>query len=103
MWYDSRMRTHVLSGAREYLTSLSEKEQAVFRGALDVLGNYGEGLVHTKQLRGPIRELIIAHHRVTYFRLGNTVYFVRGFRKKSRKTPRQEIEYAERTYRLLTQ
>jgi phage-related protein len=103
VWYDPQVRTHVLDGVRKYLTSLSEKEQAVFRSAMDSLGNYGEGLVRTKQLRGPVRELIIAHHRVTYFRVGGILYFVRGFRKKSRKTPRQEIEYAERTYRLLTQ
>lgn len=97
------MRTHVLLGAREYLTSLSEKEQAIFKKAMDSLESYGEGLVRTKQLRGPIRELIVAHHRITYFRLANALYFIRGFRKKTRKTPRQEIEYAERTYRLLTQ
>lgn len=57
--------------------------------------------VRTKQLRGPIRELISGHHRLTYFGLDSMLYFVRGFRKKTAKTPREEIDYAEKIYKML--
>lgn len=62
--------------------------------------NQTEG-IHTKQLKGPIRELISGHHRITYFRLKDTFYFIRGFRKKSAKTPRREVEYAEKIFKLM--
>ncbi len=29
------------------------------------------------------------------------MYFVRGFRKKTRKTPQTEIEYAEKAYKAI--
>ncbi|MBI4093560.1 type II toxin-antitoxin system RelE/ParE family toxin [Candidatus Kaiserbacteria bacterium] len=59
------------------------------------------GAVHTKQLRDPIRELIAGDHRFTYFQLDHMLYFVRGFRKKSRKTPPKEIDYAMSIYKSI--
>lgn len=58
--------------------------------------------VYIKTLRGPIKELIVKQYRMLFFTLGYTIYFVRVFRKKSKKTPRKEIEYAERIYKLIT-
>jgi len=58
-------------------------------------------IVHIKKLRGPIQEIIVGHHRFTYFQLDSTLYFVRGFRKKSTKTPPQEIAYAESIYKII--
>lgn len=57
--------------------------------------------VHTKQLRGPVRELIVGNHRFTYFRLGNITYFVCGFRKKTVKAPLAKIEYASKIYKIM--
>jgi phage-related protein len=57
--------------------------------------------VHTKPLKGKVRELIIGRHRISYFLIGNVLYFVRGFPKKSAKTPKQEIEYAMQVYKLM--
>lgn len=70
-------------------------------GDTEVMRQGKESLVKTKQLRGPIRELIVGKHRITYFTLDTTIYFVRGFRKKSAKTPRSEIEYAHQVYKIL--
>ena len=57
--------------------------------------------VRTKQLRGEIRELISGRHRISYFSLGSALYFVRGFPKKSAKTPKNEIEYAEQILKMI--
>ncbi len=53
------------------------------------------------QLRGPVRELIVGHQRLTYFGLDSVLYFVRGFRKKTAKTPKSQIDYAEKVYKLM--
>lgn len=67
--------------------------QAITRGDLSS--------VYTKQLGGPVRELISGHHRITYFKIGAVVYFVRGFRKKTPKAPKREIKYAEKMYKIV--
>ncbi len=76
-------RTKILSG-------VSKMEQGAFHS------------VYIKTLRGPIKELIVKQYRMIFFTQGYIIYFVRVFRKKSRKTPRKEIEYAERIYKLIT-
>ena len=40
-------------------------------------------------------------NRIAIFKIDVHLYVVRGFRKKTRKTPLLEIEYAERMYALL--
>jgi len=88
-------QTVILTGAKRYVAGIPKVDRGAILRGIEVLavGNLEEA--HTKQLRGPIRELITGHHRLTYFKLNSTIYFVSGFRKKSTKTPKQEIEYAE--------
>ena len=93
---------HTLDPARKYLRGLSGKEHAALLEEIQALGN-GDPTARTKQLRGPVRELILGHHRLTYFKIDVHLFVVRGFRKKTRKTPLPEIEYAERMYALLKQ
>lgn len=57
---------------------------------------------YIKTLRGPVKELIVKRYRVIFFIHEHSIYFVRAFRKKSMKTPRKEIEYAEHVYKMLT-
>ncbi len=91
-------RIYVLRPALRYLATLPAKEQGTIQTQIDALSIGAAARIVTKQLRGKIKELIIGSHRFTYFQIGSALYFVRGFRKKSRKTPRQEIEYAQRVY-----
>ena len=90
----------ILAPAKKYLAALPSREHAAALDEITAL-HAGDIPVRTKQLRGPIRELIVGYHRFTYFKIASALYFVRGFRKKSRKTPRSEIEYAEKIYTLL--
>ncbi len=91
----------LLPSAEKYLKVLLPAEQAMVVADINDIRNGNFAAVRTKQLRGAIRELIVGHHRFTYFRLLDTLYFVRGFRKKTAKTPLQEIEYANNVYKIM--
>lgn len=98
---ENRLYIIYFSPAQKYIDSLSEREQTSIATETGFLQLREFDLVSTKQLRGPIRELIVGSHRLTYFQIESNLYFVRGFRKKSQKTPRQEIEYAENIYKII--
>ncbi len=99
---NKRINAQFLSPAKDYIATLSESDQGIIAADIDMMRSGDFELVNTKQLRGPIRELIAGHHRLTYFSIGDQLYFVRGFRKKSRKTPKKEIDYAEKIYNMIT-
>jgi len=89
----------ILEPVREYMESLKVAEQGIIRADMEAMQSGDLQSVRTKHLRGKIYELIVGNHRVTYFLADNSLYFIRGFRKKSAKTPKKEIEYAEKIYR----
>jgi|SRR3989344_1885961 len=95
-----RLHLRFLKQAEQYLKSLAIPEQAMVDADTDAMSRR-ERSMKTKQLRGHVRELIVGNHRFTYFTLETTIFFVRGFRKKSAKTPMQEIEYAEQVYKII--
>ncbi|MEK7107022.1 MAG: type II toxin-antitoxin system RelE/ParE family toxin [Patescibacteria group bacterium] len=96
-----RFEALVLQAAQEYIDGLSKSEQGAIRADIDTMKLGGFDSVYTKTLKGKVRELIIGRHRISYFAVGGILYFVRGFPKKSAKTPKKEIEYAEQIYMLM--
>ena len=58
-------------------------------------------VVYTKILKSPIRELLVKKYRLLFFIQKDTIYVVRGFVKKSQKTPLREIVKAENVYKLM--
>lgn len=95
------LQVDILPAAREYIASVSEKDHGKIASAIQALkeGRFQE--VYTKQLKAGIRELIVGKHRVSYFKIGSTLYFARGFTKKTTKTPKKEIEYAEQVFTII--
>ena len=95
------LQVHVLDPAKDYLRTLDRGERGRIYSDIETLrrGNFTK--VHTKQLKGEIRELIRGRHRISYFKFGSTFYFVRGFPKKSTKTPKKEIDYAEHILQVI--
>jgi phage-related protein len=83
----------------KYIENLPEKERVKVHGSISALKKGDFGAVHIKQLKDSIRELIIKQHRLLFFQKDQVFYFVRAFRKKSMKTPKLEIEYAEKIYK----
>ena len=100
---NKRIDAQFLGPANDYIAILSASDQGLIAADIDAMMSGDFESVSTKQLRGSIRELIVGHHRLTYFSVGNQLYFVRGFRKKSRKTPKKEIDYAEKIYKIVKQ
>lgn len=93
--------TRFLQHANDYINRLSDTEQATLAADMQTMAQGATDAVFTKQLHGPIRELISGNHRITYFHLGRTIYFVDGFRKKSAKTPKSKIDFAKKVYSIL--
>ena len=90
-----------LTHAKKYLDSIPDVDRGAIGRDIGAIVAGELAFVTTKQLKGPVRELRVGHHRVTYFTIGTNIYFVRGFRKKSAKTPKNEILYAEKIYKQL--
>ena len=95
------LRAVILEGAKKYVASIPDEERGAILRDIEALCANDTGSIYTRQIRGRIRELKSGPHRITYFGLAGTLYFVRGFRKKSAKIPNREIEYAEKIYTLL--
>jgi len=98
---EKHRKVQFLNYATEYIGSVSETDQAIIAAHVECMRSGDFESVRTKQLRGPIRELIVGHHRLTYFEFGSGLYFVRGFRKKTAKAPKSEIDYAEKVYKIM--
>ena len=101
MVYMERIPVQLLPKARKYLESISGKDKVKIYAGITGM-QYGDfSSVTIKTLRGSIRELIEKFHRLLFFTHAGTIYFVSGFRKKSRKTPKKELDYAEQVYKLV--
>lgn len=86
--------------APRFIEQLPETDKAKILASAKIMETDFD-VVYTKLLRTPIRELVVKKYRVLFFIKKNTIYFVRGFIKKSQKTPVREIEKAERVYNLM--
>ncbi|MDO8564436.1 MAG: type II toxin-antitoxin system RelE/ParE family toxin [bacterium] len=86
----------------EFLRELPPKDRSKIDATVQVMLGGDLHSPRIKTLRGQIKELIVKEYRVTFFIHGQIIYFIRAFRKKSAKTPRREIEYAEQIYKLIT-
>lgn len=89
-----RYKAHFLPHASRYLRDLTDAEKGAIAADIDAMRDGDLSVPTTKQLRGAVRELISGHHRITYAIVGSDIYFIRGFRKKTGKTPKSEIDYA---------
>ena len=68
---------------------------------LELLKTYGHSVLetHIKHIDGKIWEIKIDRYRVLYFLYENQHYIlIRAFMKKTKKTPKREIELAEKRY-----
>lgn len=86
--------------ALEFIEQLPETDKAKILASAKIMETDFD-VVYTKLLRTPIRELVVKKYRILFFIKKNTIYFVRGFIKKSQKTPVREIEKAENVYKLM--
>lgn len=94
------------SPLEEFVDGMDEWAQRKFIYKRFLLGDHGQRLPepHAKNLGGGIFELRFSGRdsdfRVLYFFDGDKVIFTNAFKKKSQKTPRNEIELAAHRRRL---
>ncbi len=90
-----------LNQATNFIHSLPEGDQLKIAMEIESMRQGDFESAYIKTLRGPIKELISRKNRIIFCLEGSTLYILRGFTKKSMKTPRRELEASERIYSLL--
>lgn len=81
-----------------FIESLPEQERYKVRASILSLKLGDFVSVHIKTLKGPIKELIVKKYRIVFFLHKSALCFIGAFVKKTAKTPKREIENAERAY-----
>jgi phage-related protein len=96
-YVDARGRCDVL----EYINALQETERAQVARVLQLLEEFGVavGMPYARDLKGhkPLWELRPGANRLIYFaHTGRRFIVLHAFRKKGRKTPKEDIAIAEK-------
>lgn len=90
-----------LEPVSEFISRLSITDQAKVAASITCLEEGDFETIHTKTLRGVIKELIVKRYRFIYIIKRNTIYFIGAFIKKSNKTPKAELNRAEQISKLI--
>jgi phage-related protein len=96
---DPVYKVFVFSDTEDFIRFIPEPTKSRVSSAFDEMSLNDFDSLQVKTLRGKVKELIIKRYRFTFFIEAGTIYVVRGFIKKSKKTPIEEIKYAEKQYR----
>ena len=83
------------------IESFGENDTVKVLKVVELLKTYGHSVLetHIKHIDGKIWEIKLDRYRVLYFLYENQHYIlIRAFMKKTPKTPKSEIEMAEKRY-----
>jgi len=91
----------------EFILSLEAKTRAKVSHHKQLLETYGPllSMPYAKKLTDKVYELRVRGKeevRILYSFVNKKVWFLHGFKKKTRKTPSKEIKIAEKRFRALT-
>ena len=91
----------ILAKVRKFIDGLSVADQMKVTAHVEkiMIGEFKS--LYIKTLHSPLKELIIGSYRFIFFIDKGHVYFVNSFLKKTQKTPRQEIQLAEKNYKQI--
>ena len=98
---ENKLSTILLKGIEDFIFDLPFSDQDKISGAIEALRNKKFDSVFIKQLKGDIKELKVKKYRLIFFIHEDIVYFLRIFIKKTSKTPKNEIDIAEKNYKLI--
>ena len=99
--HTSSLDSFVLEDANTYIQSTSEVDRAKILAHMALLRAGDHEILHTKQLSGQVRELIVKQHRIVYFVKNQILYFVNAFKKQSTKTPKRILDHAKKIYKSI--
>lgn len=100
---ESKLNVTIMDDVLEFIRTLSIKEQNKILGAINTLGNKKFEEVYIKQLVSNIKELKVRNYRLIFFIHKDEIFFIRIFIKKTKKTPKLEIELALKFYKSFIQ
>lgn len=81
---------------KQFVSELPNEDQGKIRGAIEAMEFGDFESLYIKTLKSPIKELIIKRYRLVFFPHKACLYFVGAFIKKTAKTPKHEIDKAEK-------
>ncbi len=87
-----------LDEVEKFIHALTSGEQGKIAAAIAIMRTGDFKSVYTKTLRGQIKELKVREYRLIFFIKHQIIYFVGVFTKKSAKTPKKQIENAQKIY-----
>lgn len=92
----------LLKDIETFIVDLSFDDQDKISGSLEALSDKKFDSIYVKQLKGDIKELRVKKYRLIFFIHKEIIYVVKIFVKKTNKTPKNEIDMAEKNYKLIT-
>ncbi|MBI2631164.1 type II toxin-antitoxin system RelE/ParE family toxin [Candidatus Nomurabacteria bacterium] len=90
-----------LDEVKEFTEKLSDADQGKINAAAMAMEAGDFESIYIKTLKAPIKELIIKKYRFIFFIHKNTIYFIRAFIKKTAKTPKNEINNAQKVCKII--
>lgn len=98
---DNKYFALFLDNVKNFIGTLSNENQGKINATVTAMeaGNFES--IYIKTLKTPIKELVVKNYRLIFFIHRTTIYFIGAFIKKSAKTPRKEIENAEKMYKII--
>ena len=98
---DNKYLALFLEDVRIFIDMLPNEDQGKINATTIAMESGDFESIYIKTLKTPIKELIIKKYRLIFFIHKNTIYFIRAFVKKSQKTPKKEMENAEKIYKII--
>jgi phage-related protein len=98
---DNKYYALFLDDVRNFIGTLPNEDQGKINATVVAMESGDFESSYIKTLKTPIKELIIKRYRLIFFIYQNTIYFIGVFIKKSAKTPKKEIENAEKIYKMM--
>lgn len=96
------MNAVIMENVTEIIDSSDGYDQEKIYSTIRSLEKGDFETAYVKNVQYPIRELRVRDYRFLFFIELNSIYFVRGFRKRTPKTPPHEIDMAMKMHRLIT-
>ena len=90
-----------LDSVNKMIADIPEADRAKIAAAVTVVSEGRFNLVYIKPFRGKLRELIVKKYRFIFFIHESFLYFIHSFVKKSNKTPKKEIDRAQKTRQII--
>lgn len=93
----------IFTKVEDYIKALPVLEQQKIRACITTMEEGDFQTLRIRQLRRDIKELKFNNHRFVFFIHDHTIYLIGAFMKKTEKTPKREIDTAEKMRKLILQ